>query len=115
MKNIDVAPHPHRKALQSCKGLGACRIIVRTAYVAIDAIGIWPIRLDSYSSEAFLYDQALCDLCTRLVELVCAVRSLTKQDKTSISNYLHQRVVVFRRSREQMCSLTYSAGECSKR
>jgi hypothetical protein len=68
-KYVRIAPHPYWKALETCERISGCGVVIDTPNIAVDAVRIWPVGLDSYSNEAFLCDEPLRDFCTRPVAL----------------------------------------------
>ena len=70
LDDVGVAPHPDRKAPEARQGLIGARVVADTAHVAVDPVGVRPIRLDGDGGVARVGDQTLCDLHSLPVELM---------------------------------------------
>src|SRR5436305_3156974 len=114
MKHILVAPHPDGEAFETCERFAARDIVVHAAHIAIDAVGIGPVSLDSDRCKAFLGNQSLRNLCSRLVELVRAVGGLTKQDKVGITDHVQQGIVILLGAGERMGGHAYGISEITR-
>ena len=55
------ASFPHWKALETGERISGCGVVIDAPNIAVDAVSIWPVRLDSYGNEAFLGDEPLRD------------------------------------------------------
>src|SRR2546427_4317400 len=73
VKDVGITPHPGRKTFEIRQGLDALGIVADSTHVAIDAVGVWPIRLDGDRGETLLLDEALGDLGALPIELVRTV------------------------------------------
>ena len=76
------------EAAQRVDGLG---VVAAAADVAVDTIGVGPVRLDGDGVKPFSTDQPLGDLGTLAVELVRAVRRLAQQDEARVADELEER------------------------
>src|SRR4030095_6622585 len=94
IKYVDITPHPGGEMFEVRQGLDALDIVADPAHVAIDAVGLWPIRLDGHRGETLLLKKALGDLGALPIELVRTVRCRAKQDKASITDERGERIIV---------------------
>ena len=88
LADLDVAPHPGRKAR---KGLVASRLGRAMAHVVVDAGGVGPVGLDRDDGEAVPLDQPPGDRRARAVELRGAVRRLAEQHHLGVGVAVEQR------------------------
>ena len=79
VEHIGVAPHPGREAPEPRKSFGGVGVVRLAAHIAIDPIGVGPVRFHRDGGEALLPDQPLGDLGALPVELVRPVRRLSEQ------------------------------------
>src|ERR1700681_1154151 len=62
LDHIGVAPHPSWEAPKVAERFLSIHIIARIAHIAVDAVGVWPVRLDRDGRKALLLDQPFRDL-----------------------------------------------------
>jgi hypothetical protein len=109
--DVGVAPHPRREAAEVAERRRSARLGAHAANMAIDAIGVRPVRLDCHCREALLDDQPLRDRRAQPVELVRAVRRLAQQHVVRIADQVEQRVEVARLVAQRLRELAQPVGE----
>ena len=80
---IDIAPHPPREAPKVAERLLGIHIVAGIAHIAVDAVGVRPIRLDRDGGETLLLGKPFRNLGALAVELVRPVRSLAQQHENA--------------------------------
>ena len=114
VEDVGVAPHPCRKALKSIQGLGGIDVLAEALHVAVDAVGVGPVRFDGDGAEAFLANETLSDQCAVAVELMGSVGGFSDEYEASISDEVEQAVVVCRRAGQGMSSIPHQVDRYGK-
>jgi hypothetical protein len=77
LHDVRVSPHATWKSLERRERLYCRRIVTSVLHVAVNAVGIWPVRLHCNRPEAFLFNQPFCDLRSGVVKVVGSVRGFS--------------------------------------
>jgi hypothetical protein len=67
---VGITPHPSRKPAKVGQRFHCECVVACVAHIAIDTVGVWPIRLHRYGGETFFLDEPLRDLGAVVVKVV---------------------------------------------
>ena len=101
VQHVGVAPHPAREALEVPKRRQGVGVVARPTHVAIDPVGIGPVRLDGHRGESPLRDEPPRDARPLAVELVGAVGRFADQDEPRVPDQLEQPVIIILAAQER--------------
>jgi hypothetical protein len=102
IEDIGIAPHPLREAFKPGEGIDAVHVRPFAAHIAIDAVGVGPIRFRRNGVESLLINQALGDESAFAVEFVRPMTGFAEQNKTGVAHHLDERIVVVRRTGQRV-------------
>jgi hypothetical protein len=107
LHHLDVAPHPPGETPEIGERFGGIEIVAGTADIAVDPVGVGPVRLDRDGREPLLVDQPLGDPGSLAIELVGAVGRLAEQHKARVADQVHQRIIIPVGAGQSMGGLAY--------
>ena len=87
---------------KSERAVSASEIIGESHDVAVDAVGVGPVRLHRHGIETTFFDQMTGDSSPLRVEIVSPVRCLANEDEPSIGHNMDERVVIILAARDQV-------------
>src|SRR5439155_27387662 len=93
-RDLGVAPHPPRKALEAAQRRFGGVVSCRALYVAARAQGRWPVGLDRDGIEAFVDDQPTAELGAHAIELLGSVGRLAHPHQARMTDLRDQAVEV---------------------
>src|SRR5688500_18281623 len=99
VQHIGVPPHPLWKSLETRQRLVCAPVGCVAANVAVDAVCVREVRLDSHGRKALFPYQSFGYLSPLPVKLMGSVRGFTQEHKTRIANEIDQSVIVARLAR----------------
>ena len=102
IQHVRIAPHPRREAVKTAECIDAVNVRRCPAHIAVDPIGIRPIRLSGHRVESFFHNEAFGDLGALAVKLVSPVGRLAKKDDARISDHFEQPVVILLRTGKRL-------------
>jgi hypothetical protein len=91
---VGITPHPSRKPAKVGQRFHSKCVVACVVHIAIDTVGVWPIRLHRYSGETFFLDEPFRDLGAVVVKVVRTVGRLSEQHDARLADELEERIVV---------------------